>query len=109
MRAILLALATVLAACGSSKQEETPKPPLVVDCHGQPPSTTTPQLKCSGLCVARDPCADGAAPACPAGYVGYSGECDNGAICCTPADAWADASADGPTDAAPEAEDAPAG
>jgi hypothetical protein len=108
MRALVLVLGSLLVACGSSKQDETPKPPLVVDCHAPPPSTTPPQLKCAGVCVAYDPCSD-AGLSCPAGYVGFTGECDNGATCCVPSDAGADGSTDGSADAPAGAVDAAPG
>ena len=108
MRGVVLVAAVLLVACGSSKQEETPKPPLVVDCHASPPSTVPPQIKCGGICVPHDTCAD-AAGTCPAGYVTLSGECENDALCCGVPEAGADGSTDGPADAPPEAEDAPAG
>jgi hypothetical protein len=108
MRAFVLVTALLLVACGSSKQDETPKPPLAVDCQRSPPSTTPPGTKCGGLCVAHDPCSD-AASSCPVAYIGLPGACDNGATCCIAADAGVDGSTDGSADAAPGAPDAPEG
>jgi hypothetical protein len=106
LRAFVLVGVGLLAACGSSSQGETPKPALVVDCHGAPPSTTPPAVTCGGVCIAHDGCSD-VAWQCPAGFIGMAGVCDDGATCCVEADSGAaDA---GPIDASADSSDAPPG